>query len=137
MNIKDVKEAKLEGDNKLEAIFSKQRELEEKYHTIEKKTGALVPDLPLDLNTFHGQERTRLLIYRIAEELFEAGNCLRNKAWKESQVPCDIDHFLEEMSDAVHFLIQLYIELGLDAKDFTVLYFKKAAVNKFRQRSKY
>ena len=104
---------------------------------MEKEKGALVPELPLDLHTFKGQERTRLLIYRITEELYEAGNTLRNKAWKTSEVPCDVDHFLEEIADAVHFVIQLYIELGLDAKDFTSLYFRKSVVNKFRQDSNY
>lgn len=136
MNIKDIQHVKVEGDM-LRAIFNRQKELEEKYHGIEKANGALVQELPLKLDTFQGQERARLLIYRIAEELFEAGNCLRNKAWKQSQVPVDIDHFLEEISDAVHFVIQLYIELGLTAEDFASLYLKKSEVNKFRQRSKY
>lgn len=136
MNISDIQEVKIEGD-KLEAIFKKQQELESKYNGIEKANGEDVPDLPLDLHTFRGQRRTRALIYRITEELYEAGNCLRNKAWKTSQVPCDVDHFLEELSDAVHFVVQLYLELGLTAEEFTKLYFRKAKVNAFRQVSKY
>jgi len=136
MNIKDVDKTKIEGD-KLDAIFKKQWELEQKYFDIEKKNGAQVPPLPLKLDTFEGQERTRMLIYRITEELYEAGNCLRNKAWKTSQVPVDKEHFLEEMSDAVHFVIQLYIELGLTAEDFCNLYFRKAKVNDFRIKSNY
>jgi NTP pyrophosphatase (non-canonical NTP hydrolase) len=118
-------------------MFTKQKFLEEKYNPIEKATGALVPDLPLDIHTFHGQERARMLIYRITEELYEAGNCLRNKAWKRSQVPCDKDHFLEELADAVHFVIQLFLELGLEAEDVFKLYFRKSIVNEFRQQSKY
>lgn len=136
MNITDIKEVQLTGDM-LKAIFLKQMNLEEKYHNIEKEAGALVPDTPLELNTFLGQERARMIIYRIAEELFEAGNCLRNKAWKQSQVPIDIDHFLEELSDALHFMIQLFLEIGLDAEEVCILYIKKNEVNKFRQRSKY
>lgn len=138
MNSQDVKkEDVLYVGDKLEAIFEKQRKLEEKYNPIEKAMGALVPDMPLDLNTFEGQERTRLLIYRIAEELFEAGNTMRNKAWKQSQVPIDADHFWEEVSDAVHFLIQLYIENGKTAEDFIEGYLRKNKVNRFRQESKY
>lgn len=136
MNSKEQQDEKIYGDL-LENIFSKQRELEEKYNLIEKKNGEDVPSLPLDLNTFRGQRRTRALIYRITEELYEAGNTLRNKAWKSSEVPCDVDHFLEEISDAVHFLIQLYIELGLTAEDFARLYFRKAKVNEFRQKTNY
>uniref|UniRef100_A0A6H2A3R9 Putative dUTP diphosphatase n=1 Tax=viral metagenome TaxID=1070528 RepID=A0A6H2A3R9_9ZZZZ len=136
MNIRDIEQVKIDGDM-LKAIFSRQKELEEKYHDIEASNGALVLSIPLDLNTFSGQERTRLLIYRIAEELFESGNCLRNKAWKQSQVPVDIDHFLEELADGLHFYIQLFIELGLTSEDVCSLYFKKSEVNKFRQRSNY
>lgn len=138
MNIQDIKkeDLKIEGDM-LEAMFKRQGELEEKYHDIEIKNGALCPNKPLDLNTFKGQERARMLIYRISEELYEAGNCLRNKAWKQSQVPVDMDHFVEELADAWHFFLQLWIELGYTAIMVAVVYFKKSLVNNFRIRSKY
>ena len=136
MNITDVQDGKIEGDL-LRAMFSKQLLLETKYNEIEKKNGEIIPPLQLDLHTFEGQRRVRSIIYRITEELYEAGNCLRNKAWKSSQVPCDVDHFLEEVSDALHFVLQLYIELGLNADDMVSLYFKKAKVNEFRQETKY
>jgi len=136
MNINDVPEVKVEGDM-LKAIFKKQLELEQKYEGIEKANGARVPGIPLDIDTFDGQERARLLTYRITEELYEAGNCLRNKAWKKSQVPTDKDHYFEELSDALHFVVQLFIELGLSAEEVCMLYFRKAKVNEFRQRSDY
>lgn len=136
MNITDIENVKISGDM-LKTIFDKQQALELKYNAIEKKNGALVPETPLDLNTFQGQERVRLLIYRITEELYEAGNTLRNKAWKSSQVPADVDHFLEEIIDALHFQIQLFIELGLTAEEVTAIYLKKNEVNSFRQRSNY
>jgi len=136
MNSSDIEEVKIEGDL-LKAMFAKQKALELKYNDIEKANGEIIPDLPLDPHTFEGQRRIRAIIYRITEELYEAGNCLRNKAWKTSQVPCDVDHFLEEISDAVHFIFQLYLELGLTAEDFTNLYFRKAKVNDFRQRTNY
>lgn len=142
MNSNDVKPISIEELVKkhgglLEAMFARQTELEEKYNVIEKANGELIPELPLDAHTFDGQRRIRSIIYRITEELYEAGNCLRNKAWKTSQVPCDVDHFLEEVSDSLHFVIQLYLELGIDAKGMADLYFKKAQVNKFRQETKY
>jgi dimeric dUTPase (all-alpha-NTP-PPase superfamily) len=136
--VEEVNQIVLENDgDSFKAIFSRQKELEEKYNPIEKAKGALVPDMPLDLNTFQGQERVRLLIYRVTEELYEAGNCLRNKAWKQSEVPIDLDHFLEELMDALHFMIQLFIEIGLTSCNVVFLYFKKSIVNKFRQRTKY
>jgi len=136
MNIKDIPQVKIEGDM-LKAIFARQKELEDRYIPIEKKMGEVVPDLPFNLHSFEGQRRARTGIYRIAEELFEAGNCLKNKAWKQSQVPCDIDHFQEELADALHFFVQLFLEMGMTAEDVCKLYFKKSEVNKFRQRSKY
>lgn len=136
MNIRDIKEVEIKGD-KLDAIFKRQAELEKKYRQIEINKTALTPPTPLDLNTFRGQERVRLLIYRVSEELFEMGNCMRNKAWKETEVPIDIDHFLEELADAFHFFIQLFLELGLSAKQVASLYFRKSLVNKFRIKSKY
>lgn len=136
MNIKDIKKMEIIGD-KLEAIFLKQKELEERYNVIEKNNGELIPNLPLDVHTFEGQRRIRAIIYRITEELYEAGNTLRNKAWKTSQVPCDTDHFLEELSDSFHFMIQLYIELGIGPDELCSLYFRKAGINTFRQNTNY
>lgn len=136
MNIRDIPLVKTEGDM-FKAIFTRQKELEEKYNVIEKKNGAIIPTLPLDINTFQGQQRARDIIYRITEELFEAGNTLRNKAWKTSMVPCDVDHFQEELADALHFFVQLFLELGLTSEEVCALYFKKSEVNRFRQRSAY
>ena len=136
MNIQDIEHVEVKGD-KLEAIFARQMELENKYAPIERRNGASVPDIPLNLNTFTGQERVRAIVYRITEELYEAGNCLRNKAWKQSQMPTDTDHFLEELADAFHFVIQLFIELGVSSETLCSLYLKKSEVNKFRIGSKY
>lgn len=139
MNVKDVEltpEEQVVGDM-LQAIFDKQKALEDKYYPIEAKNGALCPPLPLDLDTFHGQERMRMIIHRITAETHEADNCLRNKAWKTTHVVTDKDHFWEEMVDGLHFYVQAFIEGGLTAKDVFDLYTKKNKVNQFRQRSNY
>lgn len=136
MNINDIQKMEVNGD-KLEAIFSRQSELEEKYTPIELSNGESIPVLPLDVNSFEGQRRIRAIIYRITEELYEAGNCLRNKAWKRSQVPTDEDHFLEELSDSFHFMIQLYLELGIGPEELCSLYFRKSEINIFRQKTNY
>ena len=138
MNIKDITADMVpEPTDMLEQIFMRQMELEEKYMPIERNNGEHVPELPLDIDTFEGQRRARAMIYRITEELYEAGNCLRNKAWKQTHVKTDKDHFYEELADSFHFVVQLFIELGFSARDVYQLYFRKSEVNKFRQRSKY
>jgi hypothetical protein len=137
MNINDIEEKVEIPKDKLEAIFARQMELELKYNPIEKQNGAQIPDLPLDINTFDGQRRIKAIIFRIADELFEASNCLRNKDWKTTHVMTDESHFKEEIIDAYHFFHQLFIEIGMDAEQVYRLYDKKNQVNQFRIRSNY
>lgn len=140
MNIKDVQFENLkapEGDL-LTMIFKGQEELEKKYRPIEEANGKKFPSvMPVDLDTFDGQAQVRDTIYRITEELYEMGNCMRNKAWKQTHMATDKDHFYEELSDFFHFSVKLFLELGLSPEQLTQLYFRKNAVNTFRQRSAY
>ncbi len=137
VNIKDIEtEAPIEGDW-LQNIFTRQRELMEKYDEIERANGFPVPKPPVDLHDRHGQVYIRELIRRTVEELFESSHCLKNSAWKQSHILTDEDHFYEELADAFHFFIELCIAVGLDAEALYKVYFKKSEVNKFRQRSVY
>lgn len=138
MNINDMKEEeRLPEPGMLGEIFKRQRELEVKYNPIEISNGAEIPPLPLDVHTHAGQRRIKAIMFRIADELFEASNCLRNKDWKTNHVQTDEAHFVEELIDAYHFFHQLFIELGMTEEDVYRLYCKKNAVNLFRQKSAY
>lgn len=143
MNILDVNDVDLEsieeGSDLLRTIFEYQEQLMKKYHDIESKRGALVIDPDQFGNIDHRfvQWRIKDLAYRCVEELSEATNCLKNKPWKVSEVDTDKDHFYEELADAFHFFIELCITAGMDAEDLALLYLKKNAVNKFRQRTDY
>lgn len=137
MNVKDSEEEKVTGD-KLDAIFSRQRELMEKYHHIEKENGLLqTDDCPVNLDDAKGQARLKDFAWRVTEEIGEAMNCLKNKPWKQTQMETDIVHYKEEMADAFHFFIELCILSGFDSESLTDMYLKKSQVNKFRQRSNY
>lgn len=133
MNIKDV-EVPVESipDCLLTDIFRRQQELLDKYRDIEG-----LPDLPIDIDTKEGQRILKDFKWRIVEELGEAANCLKNKPWKQTHILTDRDHYLEELIDAFHFFIELFIVLDLSPQDVWALYFKKQEVNKFRQRSQY
>ena len=48
MNIRDIPQVKIEGDM-LKAIFSRQKELEEKYYEIEIKNGAFITKFSVPL----------------------------------------------------------------------------------------
>lgn len=138
MNIHDVEKKLPKVPDMLEAMFKWQDELMRKYYDIEEKAGLLqTEDLPVDIDSPAGQARLKDLAWRITEELGEAMNCLKNKPWKQTHMPTDIDHFYEELSDFLHFSLELFITAGLDARKLFALYFLKAEINKFRQRSGY
>lgn len=139
MNVVDMDEVELPEGDLLRSIFDHQVELMKKYHPIEEGRGALVvePEMFGEIDHRRVQWRIKDLKQRCDEELDEAMNCLKNKPWKQSEVPTDKTHFYEELADAVHFLIELFITAGMDAEDMALMYHKKAAVNEFRQRTKY
>lgn len=139
MNVLDMDHIEVPEGDLLEKIFEKQLELMVKYHEIESRRGALVIDQKMYGNLDHRftQWRIKDLAYRTIEELSEATNCLKSKPWKQSEVLTDVPHYIEELSDALHFFIELMITSGLDARSVAAVYHKKHAVNEFRQRTNY
>jgi NTP pyrophosphatase (non-canonical NTP hydrolase) len=139
MNVTDFDTIEIPDGDMLDTIFLAQQELIEKYHDIEKGRGALVvdPESFGDLDYRFTQWRIKDLAFRCIEELTEATNVLKNKPWKQSEVPTDKVHFYEELADALHFYVELCITAGMDAEDLARIYHRKHAVNKFRQRSNY
>lgn len=66
-----------------------------------------------------------------------AMNFLRNKPWKQSQVPTDEARFREALLNAWAAMMQLWERLGYDDSTLYSFYFRKFQVNQFRQRSNY
>lgn len=139
MNIKDVEtEVPVKGSDMLECIFARQLELMEKYQEIEKASGLLQTEMiPVDIHSKEGQARLKDFAWRVTEELGEAMNTLKNKPWKQTHMVTDVNHYMEEISDAFHFFIELCVLSGLGPKELYDLYFRKSEVNRFRQGSKY
>ena len=135
----------------LEEMFKRQHELELKYEHIEEENGfswnpnnlpsGLFSGMPMDLNNPQNQWFIKDGAYRMIEEISEATNCLKNKPWKTTHVPTDEVHFLEELADAQHFWIRLWLYIfgspQAAAEAMYKMYFKKSEVNKFRQETKY
>ena len=139
MNVLDFENVEIPEGDRLQGIFKGQLTLMAKYHKIELDRGAIVVE-PEDFGQLDHrmvQWRIKDLAYRTVEELSEATNCLKNKPWKQSEVTTDRVHFYEELSDALHFFIELLITAGLTSEDVAALYHKKHAVNQFRQESNY
>ena len=139
MNVLDFPDTEIPDGDLLKAIFDRQHELIDKYHDIEQARGALVivPAAYGQLDHRFVQWRIKDLMQRCIEEMMEAANTLKNKQWKQSEVPTDKPHFYEEIADAFHFFVEMCITAGMDAEDLALMYLKKSEVNKFRQRSNY
>jgi len=145
MNIKDVENPNYPEPrlvpHPLELMFERQIELSKKYAEIEDKVlGFPLPHTDTydhNLDDPKVQFKIKEEMWRVTEELGEAANCLKNKPWKQTQVPTDREHYEEELADAFHFFLEVLILSGIDAKKLYELYFKKSEVNKFRQRSQY
>ena len=105
MNITHAVEEKIEGD-RLKAIFNRQKELMDKYHDIEKRSGLLqTEDCPINLDDKKGQARIKDFSWRIIEEVGEA---------LDAYYARDDVHFVEELIDGLHFLTELTILSGFD-----------------------
>lgn len=106
MNITHAVHEEVTGD-KLKAIFTRQKELMEKYHYIEASSGLLqTEDCPVNLDDKKGQARLKDFSWRITEELGEALDAL--------YVEKDQTHYIEELIDGLHFLTELTILAGRD-----------------------
>lgn len=105
MNIEDVKSDEKDVENVDKKIFMKQLELVKKYKEIEK-----LPDWPLNLNLYEHQIIIKDFKQRGMEEIAEA---------YEAYDAGDIEHFKEELIDALHFLVELNILVGKDFNFFT------------------
>jgi hypothetical protein len=123
----------------LQSIFDRQSELLRKYIEIEiKNLPHVVPNkIPVEINSYLGQDQIKQRFFCTIVEICEALDCLKNKAWKQTMVAVDVDHFREEVADALHFFVEACILSGITASDLFSLYMRKSEVNRFRQRSKY
>lgn len=106
MNITHAVVEEVHGD-KLVAIFERQKELMNKYHDIEKRSGLLqTEDCPVNLNDKRGQARIKDFAWRVMEEVGEAIDAID-----------DFEHHVEELIDGLHFLTELTILTGYTPGD--------------------
>lgn len=107
MNINDVEEQSTEEvpSDLIGAIFSRQASLMEKYHQIEKDNGFHYNGpIPVNLHDKFGQAKLKDFAWRMTEEFTEATDSL---LLNDGQ-----DHYLEELIDGLHFLVELFILAG-------------------------
>lgn len=108
MNITHAVKEEVTGD-KLKAIFTRQKELMEKYHDIESRSGLVqTEDCPVNLDDKRGQARIKDFAWRVTEEVGEA---------LDAYFQDDMVHYAEELIDGLHFLTELTILSGFDYND--------------------
>ena len=115
----NITHAKKETTNKesLRAIFDRQKELMEKYHDIEFKSGLMqTEDCPVNLDDKKGQARIKDFSWRITEEVGEALDAITNESGESALL-----HFHEELIDGLHFLTEMTILTGYDLPEYTTL----------------
>lgn len=116
MNITHGKKEKTNKES-LRAIFDRQKELMEKYHDIEFKSGLMqTEDCPVNLDDKRGQARIKDFSWRITEEVGEALDAITNESGESALL-----HFHEELVDGLHFLTEMTILTGYDLPEYTTL----------------
>ena len=116
MNITHAKKEKTNKES-LRAIFDRQKELMEKYHDIEFKSGLMqTEDCPVNLDDKRGQARIKDFSWRITEEVGEALDAITNESSESALL-----HFHEELVDGLHFLTEMTILTGYDLPEYTTL----------------
>ena len=126
MNISDIVAANFDR-SKFETVwhqmFHEQRQLMEKYHDIELRSGANTPAPPWNINDKFVQWRIKDELWRFTEELAEADECIQNLKEGEEypwgrlafdRMDDNAQHFFEEIADALHFIIEATIYANLE-----------------------
>ncbi len=82
------------------------------------------------------EERISQLCTAIIHEACELQD-LTNWKWWKSSIGFDEEKAMEELIDILHFVVQIAIELGMDARDVLNIYTRKNIINRERQLKGY
>lgn len=99
----------------------------------------MTPDaLVQKFNLLQGEHKTNEAItLKTIHHLALAGNCLKNKRWKQTFVFTDKHKFLRLLNEAFKGLIFLFLLNGIDPQGIYEAYFRKHEINKNRQENNY
>lgn len=111
MDSRNVKQSEIPdpGDDVLGAIFTRQQQLMDKYRDIE----GMPPSF--DVRTRETQVWVKDFLWRITEEICEALEYFRDGKSKYDPL------VREELSDALHFFVEMCLILGIDSKQLIQL----------------
>ena len=89
------------------------------------------PDFPTDLASKKGQQFLKDIRNHMMEELYEAGQHLKNaKSHRATEIPeVDREAYREELCDALHLFFELAIASGLTLDELFRAYMQKGDTN--------
>jgi len=123
-----------ETTDRLEIMWKQQHEF---MLLLQEKRG--FPSFPTELTSKKGQQFLKDIRNHMMEELFEAGQHLRNaKPHRATDLPeFDRKAYVEELSDALHLYIELLIASGITVDELFESYMEKGRVNTTRIMGNY
>lgn len=106
-------------------------------HLLQEKRG--FPEFPADLTSKKGQQFLKDIRNHLMEELFEAGQHLKNaKSHRATEIPeIDREAYMEELVDALHLYLELVIASGITKEELFEAYMKKGNTNFDRIKNGY
>ena len=121
-------------DDRLEKMWDQQEAF---MRLLQEKRG--FPEFPTDLTSKKGQQFLKDIRNHLMEELFEAGQHLKNaKSHRATDIPeVDREAYMEELVDALHLYLELVIASGITKEELFDAYMKKGNVNFDRIKNGY
>lgn len=117
MNILDYDADTFNKDTWLRDMYNRQKTVAEKYKEIEN-----MPELPMNINTKIGQTFGKKMIYRTIEELAESYQSIFDPE-NNAVIVDGIDvHKSEELADALHFFLELFVVWGIGPEFLELAY---------------
>ena len=97
------------------------------------------PEFPTDISSKEGQKFLKDITHHMMDELFEAGQHLKNsKSHRATLIPeVDKAAYKEELVDALHLYFELVIASGITLDELVEAYLAKGGVNVARIRGGY
>lgn len=128
-----------EEDKKVQVDQLKQmwQQQHEFMRLLQQKRG--FPDFPTDITSKKGQQFLKDIRNHLMEELFEAGQHLKNsKSHRITELPeVDREAYKEELVDALHLYFELVIASGVSLDELFKAYMGKGETNTLRILSGY
>ena len=88
------------------------------------------PQFPVDLTSKDGQFLLKQISYECGDELHEARQLLKIKRHRgPTMSEVDRDAYVEEVTDALHYLFEIAIASGITLEELCEAYLKKGEIN--------